>query len=199
MSRHSNGLQRPEPCSRLSLRLDHRLSIKARGQIRKATAGIPPLTGRRISISVKDKLTAHRGELLSGSNKGQPVHAASFIRKRRIVLERELLARVQKLRLIVVHEIFHFVWARLGNPARRSFAGTLEQERSRHASGGLGESSELRKSIPCWKDYVCESFCDTAAWMYAGVRKHPDFTLALRWRNQRRAWFESYFGGPRSY
>ena len=123
------------------------------------------------------------------------MHAASFIRKRRIVIERDLLGRAQKLRLIVVHEIFHFVWARLGNAARRSFEGILEQERSLHARGELGESAELRKSLRCWRGYVCESFCDTAAWMYAGVRRHPEFTLGRRWRNQRKAWFESYFEG----
>ena len=28
-----------------------------------------------------------------------------------------------------------------------------------------------------WREYCCESFCDTAAWMYSGVERHEEFTL----------------------
>lgn len=154
------------------------------------------MTGACVSVAVKRRLTAHRGKLLSGSDHGTPVHAASFIRERRIVLESELLGRTQKLRLIVVHEIFHFVWARLGNAARQSFTALLEKEWRLNARGELGESSEFRKKLHLWKEYVCESFCDTAAWMYAGVDRHREFTLGLRWRNQRKLWFESCFRRP---
>lgn len=115
-----------------------------------------------------------------------------------MVLETELLAKRRKLPLIVAHEIFHFVWARLGNAARRSFANLLEQERRCHARGELGESAAVKKEAGSWEEYVCESFCDTAAWMYAGVNRNPEFTLATKWRNQRKAWFESNFGGPRN-
>lgn len=125
------------------------------------------------------------------------MHAASFIRQRRIVLETELLEEPQKLPLIAVHEIFHFVWARLGNEMRQSFTSLLERERQRHAGGELGESAAAKKRTGSWKDYVCESFCDTAAWMYAGVNKNPEFTLAAEWRNQRKAWFEFFFETPR--
>jgi hypothetical protein len=158
---------------------------------------LPVLTGQRISISAQQRLTAHRGKLLSCSQHGTPVHAASFIRKRRIVLESELLRQPRKLRLILVHEIFHFVWARLGNATRQSFGSILERERQSGARGELGESAAAKKALGSWKDYVCESFCDTAAWMYAGVNRHSDFTLAARWRNQRRAWFECSFEKPR--
>jgi hypothetical protein len=140
---------------------------------------------------------AHRGRLLSGSEYGVPVHAACFIRRRRIVLETELLEKPQKLPLIVVHELFHFVWARLGNKVRQSFTGLLDRERKRRTRGELGESAAAKKISGAWKDYVCESFCDTAAWMYAGVDSSPEFTLAAKWRNQRKAWFESNFETPR--
>ena len=113
------------------------------------------------------------------------------------MLETGLLGKPQKLRLIVVHEIFHFVWARLGNAIRQSFASLLEQERQNRVRGELGESAALKKKIGSWKDYVCESFCDTAAWMYAGVNSNAEFTLAAKWRNQRQAWFESNFKKPR--
>jgi hypothetical protein len=122
------------------------------------------------------------------------VHAATFIRRREIVLETQLTRKPGPLRLITVHEIFHFVWARLGNSARRSYAALLKAEVAAHARGELGESSVLKKSRACTRDYICESFCDTAAWLYAGVRRSGHFTLAARWRERRRAWFEAALG-----
>lgn len=118
------------------------------------------------------------------------MHAAAFIRRREIVLETQLTRKPGGLRLITVHEIFHFVWARLGNSARRAWGKLLEAEAAAHARGELGESSSLKNS----PGYLCESFCDTAAWLYAGVRRSPHFTLAERWRSRRRAWFEHTFG-----
>ena len=129
------------------------------------------------------------------------------IRRREIVLEAELMQARRKLRLITVHEIFHFVWARLGNADRAEYEELLQRERLRRARGELGESSDRQKELlragqsgsASWKFYVCESFCDTAAWRYAGVREHAEFTLAARWRNLRRHWFEVKFAEIRRY
>jgi hypothetical protein len=143
---------------------------------------------------------AYRGKLLSGSSgRGIPVHAASFIRRRQIVLETQLLSQPSALRLIAIHEIFHFVWARLGNLARKKYAGLLRAEIAHRARGELGESASLKKNLlkgASWRDYVCESFCDTAAWFYAGIERHREFTLARRWREPRKAWFERTFAHP---
>jgi hypothetical protein len=127
------------------------------------------------------------------------VHAASFLRERRIVLESELLARPPDLRLILTHELFHFVWWRLGNGKRRDFHNLLIAESSAQARAELGESSSVAKSSLLaddrdaqnarWKNYVCESFCDTAAWLYSGISTHPQFRLAQRWKWRRQAWF----------
>jgi hypothetical protein len=122
------------------------------------------------------------------------VHAATFIRSRKIVLETQLTRNPGALRLITVHEIFHFVWTRLGNTSRRSYAALLKAELAARARGELGESSILKKSPARTSDYICESFCDTAAWLYAGVRRSPHFTLAARWSERRRAWFEHAMG-----
>ena len=168
--------------------------------------GLPQLRGQRIIIETLPRLTAHRGKLLSGSTKhGVPVHAATFIRRRRIVLETQLLSKPRTLRLIFVHELFHFVWVRLSNRARSEFAALVEVERAAVARGELGESSAEKKAAlikaghmngaSLWRDYVCESFCDTAAWLYSGVEQHEDFTLARRWKERRRAWFVSAFSG----
>jgi hypothetical protein len=151
--------------------------------------------GDPVSIKILPRLTAHRGKLLSGSpHLGVPVHAATFIRRREIVLETGLTRKPGALRLITVHEIFHFVWARLGNSARRAYAALLEAEAASHARGELGESSSLKKSPACTRDYICESFCDTAAWLYAGVRRSRHFILAACWRKRRHAWFQETFG-----
>lgn len=171
--------------------------------------GLPDLCGDPISVSVSARLTALRGKLLSGSpHLGTAVHAAAFIRRRRIVLENTLFRKSSSLRLILVHEIFHFVWARLSNAARREFAALLLRELKAAARGELGESAAAHKAklaAQCgltsvskpWRDYVCESFCDTGAWLY-GRAKNPEFTLAMRWREIRRRWFASTFSIPRN-
>jgi hypothetical protein len=97
---------------------------------------LPALVGDPISIRILPRLTAHRGKLLSGSpQRGVPVHAATFIRRREIVLETELTRKPGDLRLITVHEIFHFAWARLGNSSRRTWTELLEAEAAARARG----------------------------------------------------------------
>src|SRR5882757_304020 len=158
-SRLSKNRLRPLPL--LRLQVSRSLSTAARRHILAAAAGIPALVGDPISIEILPELTAHRGKLLSGSpQRGVPVHAATFIRRREIVLETQLTRKPGVLRLITVHEVFHFVWARLGNSARRTWAALLEAEAG--ARGELGESSSVKKTPECTRDYICESFCDTA-------------------------------------
>ena len=148
-------------------------------------------------------MTAYRGRLLSAQPQtGTPVYAAAFIRERRIVLERELLSKPAKLRLILVHELFHFVWARLGNTVRRQFSDLLRNEVRAGARGELGESAGVQKarlksstrdvSPSLWRNYICESFCDSAAWFYTGIA-FADSRLAGRWRDRRRRWLRSTF------
>jgi len=169
------------------------------------------MEGRRVSVTFRPALTADRRRLYSNRPHGEAVHAGSFIRKRRIVLDRELECRPKELARILVHELFHFVWVRLGNPARRSYAALLRAEWAKHARGELGWSAELRKRAlkngavgagprfdsSIWRDYLCESFCDTAAWVYSGVRRHPEYTLAARHRKHRAEWFERTLGQGR--
>ena len=114
-----------------------------------------------------------------------------------MVLEAELLTHPRQLRLIFAHECFHFVWPRLGNAVRHAFAALLTKEFLAGARGELGESAFAKKSSivstdygQCWRDYVCEAFCDTGAHLFSRVRDSPDWTLAARWVRARRAWFE---------
>ena len=149
-------------------------------------------------------LTADGRHLYSNGPHGQPVFAGSFIRKREIILDLELAHEPRELARILVHELFHFTWVRLGNPAWRSYEDLLRLERKQHALGELGWSAELRKNRLAasprhddrlWRDYLCESFCDTGAWIYSGVRRHPEYTLAARHRNRRAEWFRETFAG----
>ncbi len=129
------------------------------------------------------------------------MHAATFLRARRMTLETELLSSGGELLRIFTHELFHFAWPRLGNPRRARWEQVLFQERREGARGEAGWSSDWRKRAltdgdvktraRLWKDYVLESFCDSAAWLYAGISQHPEFTLAARFLARRRRWFAS--------
>jgi hypothetical protein len=161
----------------------------------------PEVNGRPIEITFAPALRAHRGKLLSGKpGPGKQVHAASLIRQRRIVLDAALRKKPAELKRILIHELFHFAWVRLGNPVRRSFEDLLRKEVGERARGELGWSAEhlkvaLRRQ-DCvlrtrrWREYVCESFCDTAAWRLGGVSRHEEFTLPAGSRRHRGAWFE---------
>jgi len=162
-----------------------------------------------VTLRFLPALTADRRRLYSNRKRGEPVHAASYIRKRRIVLDRELEQQPAELARILVHELFHFAWVRLGNPARRSYEALVREECRQRARGELGWSAESRKralgkhspggrqtgshQATDWREYICESFCDTAAFLYSGVRRHPEYTLAARHRNRRAEWFRAVF------
>ncbi len=146
---------------------------------------LPPFTGRPIRVGLRRSLGRHL--------------AATHIRKRFILLDRAVLAQAGDFERILVHEIFHFVWVRLGNVKRRSWEALLTGER---AKGELGWSAEWRKNklspidarsrTAAWRRYACESFCDTAAWLYAKLAHHEEFTLAHPARAKRKAWFREY-------
>ncbi len=154
-----------------------------------------------IEIRLVGGLRAHRGELRSGQEKGTEVHAGSFLRRREIVLDSALLARPPEMLRILTHELYHFVWLRLGNAARRSYEDLVAGECRGGMRGELGWSSQWRKDALSlrdrtqrtrrWREYVCESFCDTASWLIGGTGRHPEYTLERPARERRRAWFLS--------
>ena len=131
------------------------------------------------------------------------VHAGSFLRERRIAFD----CAPAEFPRIFVHELFHFVWAQAGNPARLSFEDLVEggtgggRARRTGLVRGMAEAgAEPRRPAPRsrrWREYCCESFCDTAAWLYSGVPRHAEFTLAGRYRQRRRAWFLDSVEGRR--
>ena len=161
----------------------------------------PQIEGPPIQIEFAPLLRAHAGKLLVGNTeRGREVHAGTFLRRRRIVLDIALKGQASELARILVHELFHFVWLRLGNPKRRSFEDLLRKELRERAPGELGWSAEHLKiglhrrdsadRTKRWREYACESFCDTAAWLFSGAGRHGEFTLPLTQRRERRAWFQ---------
>jgi hypothetical protein len=122
-----------------------------------------------------------------------------------IVLDPDLKKSPREHQRVLLHEYFHFAWVRLGNPLRRAWEEYLESEWNSGGRGEAGWSAEWRKERLSdedvmgrsrrWREYCCESFCDTAAWIAGGVGS--EVTLAPTRRRARRAWFETYFAGWR--
>lgn len=157
---------------------------------------LPELEGRPIQVLIRDHIPGHPagGEALAGTS----------IRDRKIYLNAELLCDGDEFTRILMHELMHFAWVRLGNPARRSWEQVIQVDRS---PGELGWSAEWRKRALSpedrgqrtrrWRQYACESFCDAGAFLYSGITRHDEFTLAAGDRNRRVHWFEQCIGaGP---
>ena len=150
---------------------------------------LPRLSGRPVRVELRRSLGPHA--------------AATSIPRRVILLDSEVLARRGDFERILVHEIFHFAWRRLSNATRRSYERLIACEFESNAAGELGWSAELRKlkltrsdrtrRTLAWRRYACESFCDSAAWLFAGLLRHHEFTLPTRFRRLRRAWFSRKF------
>ena len=146
---------------------------------------LPVVSGQPIRIQTRHGLRDRRGD----------IHGAAFLRARQMAFD----CTPEEFPRIFVHELFHFVWLRSGNPLRRSFEDLLRREWRAEYPGELGWSAEWRKRElrPSdvrsrgrrWREYCCESFCDTAAWIYSGVHRHQEFTLAAAPRKARREWF----------
>ena len=142
---------------------------------------LPQLCGEPITFSSQAVLYADTTK----------VDASAYLRERRVVLDAALTGSEQ--RRVTVHELFHFVWWRLGNPTRWSWESLLAAERAR---GEAGWSAEWRKELLTtedrrnrtrrWREYVCEAFCDSAAAIYAD---RGQVTLATRFLARRHSWF----------
>lgn len=168
---------------------------------------LPPL-----KMASVDRLTALGPELFinhipQAGRKHFPgkIHAASFIPQRYIVFHHDLFQRRIELGRIAYHELCHFLWLRLGNSRREIFAELLKKEFDEKVKGELGYSSEWRKFelqtaiadranvLPrAWRDYVCESFCDTGSFVLLDDerrQRHSEFTLRKAARERRcRLW-----------
>jgi hypothetical protein len=133
--------------------------------------------------------------------------AGASIPRRLILLDAAVLARRGEFERILIHELFHFAWVRLSNQKRLAWEQLLAGEMRERVKGELGWSAEWRKEVltradarlrtPKWRRYACESFCDSAAWMFADLRAHGEFTLAAASRRLRSHWFAQQFPASR--
>lgn len=131
---------------------------------------------------------------------GNTAHAATFIRERLVVLDEALQCAPEEHARILAHELFHFVWVRLGNARRLEWEGLLRTEREGRARGETGWSAEWRKRklraedvsgrTRRWREYCCESFCDTGAWAETGCA--TELTLSRGRSERRRGWFQRH-------
>jgi hypothetical protein len=150
---------------------------------------LPEICGTPVEVRFVRAPRDRRGE----------VHGVSHIRERRITLDAALRRGGPEYARILVHELFHFVWVRLGNTLRQSWEDLIASECAAGVPGELGWSAEWRKLALLardrdgrtrrWREYCCESFCDTAAWLFSGIGAHEEFTLAAPYRRARRGWF----------
>jgi hypothetical protein len=137
---------------------------------------------------------------------GNPAYAATFIRRRETILDPALKKRPRQHRRVLLHEYFHFAWVRLGNPRRAAWEVFLKAEWAAHARGEAGWSAEWRKQRLSardvaersrgWREYCCESFCDTAAFVVDAGSDPSEVTLSAGRRRARIAWFRRNFPGP---
>jgi hypothetical protein len=150
-----------------------------------------PFTGQPIEVR-------YRTNLLDTA--GNAAHAATFIRDRLIVLDEELLSHPGEHGRILLHELLHFVWVRAGNTRRIGWEELLRKEWLARARGECGWSAEWRKHrlragdvdgrTRAWREYCCESFCDTGAWIFGGRKR--EMTLGGSNCRRRQAWFTEY-------
>lgn len=113
-----------------------------------------------------------------------------------------MLKTPRVLERIFVHEVFHFVWSRLGRKLRDSYERLVLAEFRRDVGGELGWSAESLKLKLThidrharnrrWKDYLCESFCDTAGWMFGTANRYSEMTLDRESRDHRRRWMREH-------
>jgi hypothetical protein len=159
--------------------------------VRRVLRRLPPLEGLPVRLQRSAGLC----------DRGREVHAGSFIRERRIALN---CTRAEFAR-ILVHETFHFVWARAANALRWSYEELLQSEQPWKSGGELGWSAAWRKArlserdaaarTRRWREYCCESFCDTAARVYSGIERHDEYALGGAGLRRRRAWFRDNLSG----
>ncbi len=158
--------------------------------------------GQPVRVEFRPRLRVSKGKLVTQGQRGTAVHAAAFLRERRIVLDRSLLRKRSERDRILAHELFHFVWWKGGVKRRASYEALIRAELKRTACHGeMGWSAELRKQgltlvdrerrTRRWREYLCESFCDTAAAFALEFHSHPEITLAATARRQRYRWFHA--------
>ena len=150
-----------------------------------------------MKIDFRPNLHARRGKMVAGRlASGEAIHAGALLSKRRVTFDSGLLDDAPELMRIMAHELFHFVWRRLDNATRLDWEQLLASERTRFDLGWSAESrrramtrEDVRLRTKRWREYCCEAFSDTAAWIFSSGLPHDEFSLPTAARQERRRWF----------
>ena len=144
-----------------------------------------------------------RADLRAGTAE---VHASTYLHHRLIVLDTALRRSPRECERILAHEIFHFVWWKAPS-IRSQYARLIGGELAAGARGEMGWSAEWRKlalrptdlggNTRRFREYLCESFCDSCASLLVGIARHPEITLTARSRRGRQSFFEANLAGKR--
>jgi hypothetical protein len=140
------------------------------------------------------------------SNLRADFHAATFLHRRLILLDQALLRDKGESERILAHEIFHFVWWK-GPLIRKDYEVLIRREFAAGSPGEMGWSADWRKQAlrtgdvrnnsRRFREYLCESFCDSCACLLLGISQHEEITLPASARKIRRRFFEANLAGQR--
>lgn len=156
--------------------------------------------GAPILIEFRPSLRAVGRQLRCGGERGTEVHAGSFLKERRIVLDSALRQNKAECDRILAHEIFHFVWWKLGRNHRAHYEDWIAREIREGVPGEMGWSAEWRKAklrmsdrvqqSRRWREYLSESFCDSAAARMVQLNRHDEITLSAHACRRRSTFLE---------
>ena len=130
---------------------------------------LPPAAGAPVWIVRVPELCDRRGA----------VHAGSFLRQRRMVIA---CTRAEFPR-VFMHEWFHFVWRRAGNPLRRDFEALLAAERRAVPVAQFRHAHNRNRGAGRGRQSAEQSFHALRQPEIAGRRHHP-----------RRGWSRMFHG-----
>jgi hypothetical protein len=140
------------------------------------------------------------------SNLRADFHAATFLHRRLILLDQPLLRDKRECERILAHEIFHFVWWKAPR-IRKDYEVLIRREFAAQTPGEMGWSADWRKralragdapnNSRRFREYLCESFCDSCACLLLGISRHEEITLPASARKIRRHFFEANLAGRR--
>ncbi len=187
-------------------RLLPQLSPTERRHLRRWIRQLPPAVAERLPrlrvrsageiVRVGQRVVFDTSVKAQGADR--TAQAVSYINTRLVVLRRRLFRQHRLGQRLFYHELCHFLWPRLGTPRRRAFDRVLRRELRAGVRGELGYTAALckqalgrRRSGAPWREYVCESFCDTGAYALlratgvASRARSVEFTLGRRQRAAR--------------
>ena len=149
-------------------------------------AAYASLTGAPVRVDLVRGLRDRRGPVHAGSFPPRTPHRARLHARR---VSADLRPRGGALHLAAPGQPGALALRRRG--ARRNRRAAPAGNWGGARSGGRTRCARTTSAARTrrWREYCCESFCDTAAWLYSGLERHEEFTLARTLAQRGAAWF----------